>query len=174
MSALATISLDDETLVASFNTALEAEMARGRLEVDGIASRVLDGNTVGIAHHISNAIGGAKLMVSRSDLEAARAILFSPSALVDAPDGLEGPEQDPGELAKKPITANDNALAALRASILGLVVAPVIGQVWSSLLLVARVLPNAEELDDKGKRHAAIAGVIDASVFALVGYLLSL
>jgi len=79
MSTSAQLSTEDDAIVAAFDTVLEAEMARGRLESDGISARIVDGNTVGIATHLSVVLGGAKVVVACSDLEAARMILFAPS-----------------------------------------------------------------------------------------------
>jgi hypothetical protein len=76
----------DQAQVAAYATLMEAELARGRLESEGIAARVVDGHTVAIAAPLSIALGGVKLWVSRDDLEAARAVLFAPAVESSADD----------------------------------------------------------------------------------------
>lgn len=83
MSSTTALSTDDEAVVAAYDTPLEAELARGRLEVEGIAARVADANTVSVAQHLSMALGGVKVVVPKSELEEARAILAAPGALDD-------------------------------------------------------------------------------------------
>jgi hypothetical protein len=169
MSSSSATSIDEEQIVATFDTVLEAEMARGRLEVEGIASRIVDGNVVGIAQHLSMAVGGAKLVVHESDLAAARTILFSPSALVDedfpvnAPDAADGLVPSEQGIAHNPISADDLALRALRASVIGLVFFPPLGQLYS-LWLLKRL--DATALTDVGRRRRSISLAIDGAVLA--------
>jgi hypothetical protein len=172
MSTAAALSTEDETIVAAFNTVLEAEMARGRLEVDGIASRIVDGNTVGIAAHLSMALGGAKVVVAQRDLEAARAILFSTDAFDD--DKL-----DEVALAAKATTApvvvedaDSDALRALKAAVFGLVFVPPVGQLYS-LLVLAGLARRRHELSASARRYAVAALAIDAAVLASVAAVLA-
>ncbi|MBI1944797.1 MAG: DUF2007 domain-containing protein [Deltaproteobacteria bacterium] len=79
MSLASALSFDDDDVVATFDSLIEAELARGRLEAEGIAARIADGNIVGLGL----SLGGVRLIVAVSDLGAARAALFAPSALVD-------------------------------------------------------------------------------------------
>lgn len=162
MSTAAALSTEDETIVASFDTVLEAEMARGRLEVEGIPSRIVDGNTVGIAAHLSMALGGVKVVVAHSDLEAARGALFAPGTFEDpafAPDAADEPAPPPA-LA---LTVDEVANRALRASVVGLIFVPPIGHLWS-LWLLSSVWRKRAELSPKGRRQAAAAFVVDAVV----------
>ena len=62
-------------VVARFVTPIEATIARGALEREGIESELRDDALVGIAWHLSNAVGGVKLVVRPADAEAARALL---------------------------------------------------------------------------------------------------
>lgn len=166
MSRAAALSTEDEAVVAAFGSVLEAELARGRLEADGIFSRVVDGNTAGIAP-VALALGGVRLVVAQSDFEAARAILFSPSALVDdeavAALAAEEPPPAPGPRA---LTTDELANRALRASVVGLALVPPLGHVWSLVLLGREVWPRRHELGPKGRRQAAIALVIDGVALA--------
>jgi hypothetical protein len=156
MSSSSQTSIDEEHVVAAFDTVMEAELARGRLEIEGIAARIVDGNVVGIAQHLSMAVGGAKVVVHERDLAAARAVLFSPSALVDD-DAPAAPEPD----ALAPLDADALALRALRASVVGLVILPPFLHLYS-LWLLRRV--RVAELSAVGRRRRAITLAIDGTV----------
>lgn len=79
MSLATALSFDDEGEVASFDSLIEAELARGRLEAEGIAARIVGDSVLGLGL----SIGGARLIVAGSDVGAAREVLFAPSALVE-------------------------------------------------------------------------------------------
>jgi hypothetical protein len=61
--------------VARFSNVIEAEMAKTRLESEGIFALTADGATASVAPHLSLAIGGVRLQVREDDLEEASAIL---------------------------------------------------------------------------------------------------
>lgn len=61
--------------VARFTNVIEAEMAKTRLESEGIFALAADGATASVAPHLSIAIGGVRLQVREDDLEEAKAIL---------------------------------------------------------------------------------------------------
>ena len=171
MSAPTTLSREDEAIVAAYNTVLEAELARGRLESEGINCRIQDGNTVGIAHHLSLAVGGAKIVVAQSDFEEARAILSSvgvESGELDDDDD----EDDVSSSSSAEPTADELANKALRSAIIGLVLLPPIGHVWS-LTLASGALRKSAELTDKGKRDAIIAVLVDGVVLAIFAWVVS-
>lgn len=171
MSFSTAVSTEEEAVVAAYGTPLEAELARGRLESEGIAARISDGNTVSIAQHLSPALGGVKVVVGRSDFEAARAILTAPGlASEDDEDGSDQPQ--PGSLAAGALSADQLANRALRAAVLGLVVVPPVGHLWS-LVLLASALRHREALTAKGKRQAAIAVVVDAGVLGIAAWVLA-
>ena len=163
MSTAAALSTEDETIVAAFDTVLEAEMARGRLEVEDIPARIVDGNTVGIAAHLSMALGGAKLVIGVSDLEAARAILFAPSAFADEFVDVQPRDDDRGG----PLITHADADAgrALKSAILGLIFIPPVGHLWS-LYLLTRVVRRTDTLTGDGRRQAITALVIDSVAVA--------
>jgi Putative prokaryotic signal transducing protein len=58
--------------VASFSQPVEAHLARTRLEAEGIPCVVGNEHLVRVDWLLSNAVGGVKLMVPRSELERAR------------------------------------------------------------------------------------------------------
>ena len=59
----------------SYRDPIDAELARSQLESAGIAAFLLDRHLASIQWLYSNAIGGVKLQVEESDLEAAREVL---------------------------------------------------------------------------------------------------
>lgn len=70
--------------VAQFGTPVEAEMARGRLESEGIRAFLRDDMAVGMQPHLSGLLGGVRLAVAERDAAAATEILG---------DDVEPPEQ---------------------------------------------------------------------------------
>jgi hypothetical protein len=61
--------------VATFDTMPDAYIAKGRLEVDGIACRLLDEHLVQTDWLYAIAVGGIKLQVAEEDVERALAYL---------------------------------------------------------------------------------------------------
>jgi len=78
-------------IIAEYGTPEEAHLLRNRLEAAGIQG-FLENEITASAWHLSNALGGVKLLVAEEDLEAARAVLAPsaerPTATVRAEDGL--------------------------------------------------------------------------------------
>ena len=60
--------------IAEFNTPIEASIARGMLEDNGIES-VLDGSTILSVIPVPASIGGVRMMVREEDAQRARALL---------------------------------------------------------------------------------------------------
>ena len=61
--------------VATFENGIDAEIARGRLESEGITAQVRDASIVGMNWTLSNAIGGVKLDVKLADVGRAKELL---------------------------------------------------------------------------------------------------
>lgn len=173
MAVTTALSTDDEAIVAAFDTILEAELARGRLESEGIGARIVDGNTVGVAQHLSLALGGVKIAVARSAIEAARAVLEAPP-LVDHELEALATQEARVEVEVKPVELDADALAnrALRSSVIGLVFFPPLGHLWS-LVLLKDVVTKRATLTPKGKTQATIAAVIDAGAIGFAAWVIS-
>jgi len=62
-------------LLNSYGNYVEAHIAKGVLEEEGIASWLKDENTVTIDTILTNAVGGIKLMVAREDAQRAWELL---------------------------------------------------------------------------------------------------
>jgi hypothetical protein len=146
----------DEEVVASYDSLLIAELVRGRLEASGIAVRLQDAHTVGLASHLAQAVGGVKVVVSKSDVEDARALLLTP-ALID--------DDDPRPTRREQ-TVDDDARWAFRLSLLGIVL-PVIGQI-GSLVFALRAIAGRKGLSRRGRTHVAVAVAVDAGLILLV------
>jgi len=65
----------DFILLNSYNNYIEAHIARGVLEEEGISCWLKDENTVTIDPILTNAVGGIKIMVPRADAPRAWEIL---------------------------------------------------------------------------------------------------
>src|SRR3990172_4296043 len=61
--------------VATFSRPADAELARGRLEAEGLRAFVADAHVVRMNWLLSQAVGGVKLMVPASEEAMAMAIL---------------------------------------------------------------------------------------------------
>jgi hypothetical protein len=77
---------DDFVTVATFSDAMEAEIARNRLEAEGIRAVLMDRETVAMAWHVAQAIGGVKLLVAEADEERAVEILDNRRFVPDEED----------------------------------------------------------------------------------------
>ena len=67
--------MDDLVTVTSFSDVAEAELARERLELEGIRAFVIDAQMAGVMPYIANSTGGVRVQVDPRDLERAREIL---------------------------------------------------------------------------------------------------
>jgi hypothetical protein len=63
----------------SFNTTIEAHLARGMLESEGVEAVIRDEHTISIRPYLSQALGGVRLDVLEEDFERARELLDVPS-----------------------------------------------------------------------------------------------
>ena len=140
------------TTVAAFNTPVEAELARNRLEEKGIAAVVVDAETVGMLFHLGGALGGVKVQVAESDAVRARAVLASRegrAALSDEDDyGLEervkagsrvrirhSPAKADDEEEAVESEADATAARAWRSAVIGLLMLPPLLHFYSAWLL---------------------------------------
>jgi hypothetical protein len=65
----------DFVILNSYNNYIEAHIAKGVLEEDGISCWLKDENTVTIDPILTNAVGGIKIMVAKANAEKAWEIL---------------------------------------------------------------------------------------------------
>lgn len=76
--------------LAQFSKPEEAHLLRLRLEAGGIPAFVQDENVVNLNWLLSNAIGGVRVQIFESDLDAAKEILAEP-ALDEVPTRVDCP-----------------------------------------------------------------------------------
>jgi ribosomal protein S27AE len=69
---------DKLVTVMAFSTLWEAEMARSRLQAEGVPTFLKDGYTINMDWLLSNALGGVKVQVAEGELTRARQILSTP------------------------------------------------------------------------------------------------
>lgn len=155
----------------------EAALVAGRLEQRGIATRILDAGLVGVAPHLSNAIGGVRLQVPKGDKDLVENLLAA-----DAEEGFfdEGAweEEDEEETeagaradaggAEAVTSGNRLAAKALFAAVLGISFAPLVGTFFSGATLFELRRGGGEGMSGTGKLMAAGALLIDLVVVALV------
>ena len=66
---------EDLVTVATFQDVSQAELARERLENEGVQAFVMDEQTGGVMPFMTNAMGGIRVQVAPGDAEKAREIL---------------------------------------------------------------------------------------------------
>jgi hypothetical protein len=67
--------MDELVTVASFADVAEAELAKERLELEGVRAFVMGAQTAGVMPYLTSSTGGVRLQVAPEDLERAREIL---------------------------------------------------------------------------------------------------
>ena len=164
------------TTIATFGDAVEAHLARGRVEDAGIRTYLADENVTVMAWHLSNAIGGIKLQVADEDVSAALAAL-------SGENGEESPEESDTEtttaiLPAEPSATVDpvdtsavedevedvatsrelNAARALRGALTGFLIWPLQFYVFWLLL---KILMSDERLNTRGRRNAIVATCVN-------------
>lgn len=70
--------MGETVIVASYTRPVEAHLARGRLEAEGIQAFVLDEQAITVNPFLAPALGGVKVAVAAADASRAREILGNP------------------------------------------------------------------------------------------------
>jgi len=171
-------SLEDElvdgrrlVVLAAYNTPIEAQIARSRLEIEGIPADLLDENTVSIGTHLALAVGGVKVRIFEDDLDRARDVLNNAGEF-ELPEG-EGDEDDDDDalvFAGKEESAEALAARAFSSGVIGALFFPPLG--IYSLWLVWRAIRHAEPMEPKAQRRAIAAIAFDVVAFAWLAFVL--
>lgn len=61
--------------IAEYTNALQAHIARGRLEAEGLEVHIADEHYITMNWYLSNALGGVKLQVAENKIEQAKEVL---------------------------------------------------------------------------------------------------
>jgi hypothetical protein len=67
--------MDDLVTIASFPDVAEAQLAKERLELEGIRAFVIGAQTVGVMPFLTGPTGGVRVQVGPQDVERAKEIL---------------------------------------------------------------------------------------------------
>lgn len=172
---------DSLVTVASFGDVLEANLAKGMLESDGIQAYLAGGEVASMAWHLTGAIGGIKLQVASRDEQSARALLAAvrnKGSQDDGEDWEAGAEEFGDDADAEPsattephreLTSRDQtADRALRGALLGVLFFPIQFYVWWLLVDIA----GSEESLAADKRHRAIVAAIISVPYLVVWLLL--
>jgi hypothetical protein len=142
------------TLVASFTSTLDAELARTLLDQHEIASRLEGDILVGAALPLQTAFGGVRVMVAADDAEHARRLIAEhEKALATG--------------RRRSDTADERVARAYRLALVGLMLLPVVAHLISFVNLV-RTPWSA--LSAKGRRHYVIGITFDLLVLGSALY----
>ena len=148
---------DTLVTVATYSMPAEAHILRGRLEDEGVRAYITDEETVAVAWHLAQAIGGIKVQVAPEDAEGARAIIAREPTLQEIEEET-GSEVD---------VRGSTARRALLASFLGLLFPPL--QLYS-LWLVCSLLFSRDGLSGVRGR-TVLALLLNIWVYAYAIYL---
>jgi hypothetical protein len=143
-----------DTLIASFTSTLDAELARTLLGSHQIEARLEGDILVGAALPLSSALGGVRLLVSEESAASAKQLL-------EAHDKALAADR------RRTDTADQKVARAYRLALVGLMLLPVLAQLISLVNLV-RVPWSA--LSRKGRRHYVVGLTFDLIVLGSVGY----
>jgi hypothetical protein len=164
---------NDLVTIASYASPVEAEIAKNRLESSEIPAFLVGENTVNMAWHLTNAVGGIRLQVSQADADEARAILRCPNEEAEASQGeplwVDADELD--EEPPPPTNREQDADRALRGAIGGLLFWPL--QLYVSWLILKVVL-SEERLAPIHRRNGILAAMINLPTLSVAGVLLQI
>jgi len=154
--------------ITTFDMPTEAHLAKNLLAANGLAPFLADEFTVGVAWHLSNALGGIKLQVAETDAERAIAALEGPEGAVpDVKEQLRGIAEIEGAPAETPVSISDRtADRALRAALLGLLFIPLF-QLYS-LWMIGGLFFSGQKISKRGWRKIWVAGMLDLIVLGAI------
>jgi hypothetical protein len=69
--------MDELVTVATYSDVAEAQLAKERLEIEGIRAFVIDAQTAGVMPFLTSSTGGVRVQVEPKDEERAREVLRS-------------------------------------------------------------------------------------------------
>ncbi len=144
--------------VATFQTPVDAHLARSRIEGEGIETILLDENTVHTLWHMNTAFGGIKLQVYEEDGQRAVAILSNNQVGRASQGGLPAVAYDDDTKEEEKTSADKKLDRAYRAAIYGLIAFPI--QLFSLWYLGALIFTD-KHFSRKHWRGVLITFVLD-------------
>ncbi len=141
-------------LVASFTTALDAELARTLLDQHEIASRLEGDMLAGAALPLQTAFGGVRVLVAADHAERAAELIAQHEKALAAE-------------RRRTETADERVARAYRLALVGLMLFPVVAHVISFVKLVRSPW---SALSGKGRRHYVIGITFDLLVLGAAVY----
>lgn len=149
--------------ITTFDMPTEAHLAKNLLEANGLTAFLADEFIVGIAWHLSNALGGIKLQVPETEAERAIATLERRGGAVPAvKERIPGTAEIAEEPAETLVSIIDRtADRALRAALLGLLFLPL--QLYS-LWVIGGLFFSRQKISKRGWRKIWVAGTLDLIV----------
>jgi hypothetical protein len=163
--------MQDLRTIATFGHPVEANLARNRLEAEGIPAFLLGEDTVAMAWPFTSGEGGIQLQVPADDAGRATACLAeaeasslstpSPEAIQTSP---RPPDFTPDEEEPVLTTREQNAARAFRGALVFLVFLPLQFYVFYLLL---KVYASDERLAPSYRRKAWIAAAVNLPIVLL-------
>lgn len=166
--------------LATFVSPVEANLAKNRLEAEGIRGFLENEEIVAMAWHLSNAVGEIKLLIAERDIEAALAALAEPPPDEEATLAAaiaSSPEDSEAEAQAQEISAENDgtqpgqsdreadAYRAWRGAVFGLLFWPL--QLYVTWLLI-KVATSEEPLAAEYRRYAWAGAAINLPM--IVGF----
>ena len=149
--------------ITTFDMPTEAHLAKNLLEANGLTAFLADEFIVGVAWHLSNALGGIKLQVTETDAEHAIAILERRGgAAPTVKEGIPGTAEIAENPAETLVSISDRtAHRALQAALLGLLLLPLH---LYSLWVIGGLFFSRQKISKRGWKKIWVAGMLDLMV----------
>jgi hypothetical protein len=166
---------DNLVTVATYNTSVEATLAKNYLQSAGIRAVLSDDTTVDMAWHLGVALGGVKLQVLAEDAERAEEVLeeLHPEREIASAEGEPAETEGAGTPEESeeapPNKREENARRAVRGAVLGLLLWPLELYVF---WLLMKVLLSDDPLTPETRRLALFAACINLPFMILCCWLL--
>lgn len=157
--------------VATFDMPTEAHLAKGLLEANGLEVFLADELTVGVAWHLSNAVGGIKLQVAENDVERATGILAArEDRSIEAGAGLtEVAEMEESEDEPPPSAGDKTVDRAVRAALLALILFPFFPLYFYSLWQLGRLAFSSQKISPNKRRRMRLAVLLNLPMLVFLG-----
>lgn len=146
--------------IATFNSYVEANLAKQLLEAAGIPCYLANESTVNMAWHLTVAVGWIQLQVLQTNIEQAKTVLVG-SEFETAISNDEGsPDDEIDDEIEKLSWADETADRAFRAAVVGLLLLFLPIQFYSLWLLI-RLLVSRRQISNNRRIKVIFALLLD-------------